>query len=425
EKEEKEANNLPIFIRQEDIFDQTEKDLNKMIKMWQEGLSKIVFNKLLESLFDLGKSAENGSFKNWMSKFSKLMFNLFGKKFTDIKKYDNDISYRDFLKLFKNTLFTEKKVTVFIDDLDRGWSNQEHEIKNISALLNALRTITREIPNIKFRIALRSSVYFAVRTSDESTDKIENSIVWLKWNNHEILAMLAKRIIFFKNKISLDEKRLLKLSQYELAKNFKGVFEMQFKGEGHWNNAPIHRVVLSLIRQRPRDLVKLCSLAAQEAFNNGHQKILTGDFQNVFQRYSQERLTDTVNEYNSELRELQKVLLEMKPDARNSKVQFQYTPQDLSIKMKKVIEHVGKMRFSNGELVTERKLAAFLYKINFFTARKDTKDKEIVRYYYDENKYAFNEDIDNGFNVEVHPAYRWALQPQDIFGVYKSIELIG
>jgi hypothetical protein len=37
---------------------------------------------------------------------------------------------------------------------------------------------------LRFRIGLRSDVYFLVRTSDESTDKIEANVVWLSWSNH-------------------------------------------------------------------------------------------------------------------------------------------------------------------------------------------------------------------------------------------------
>lgn len=250
-------------------------------------------------------SSSDSSFKEWLKNFSKLTLSILHKKFAEIKTMKSteaDISFKNFLSLFKDVIFTKRIVTVFIDDLDRGWKNEDYEIRNISAMLNALRTITRQVPNIKFRVALRSSVYFAVRTSDESTDKIESSVVWLKWDNHSILAMLAKRVILFKKGKSVDENTLFNKTQEELSRNFEGVFESRFQGAGHWSNAPIYRVLLSLIRQRPRDLVKLCTLAAHEAFNNKHQIIQTSDFEKIFSNYSQERLTDTINEYSSELR---------------------------------------------------------------------------------------------------------------------------
>ena len=74
--------------------------------------------------------------------------------------------------MFKNSLFEEKQITIYLDDLDRGWENTKNDVKNLSAMLNAVRDLSRDIRNLKFRIALRSDVYYAVRTSDETTDKI-------------------------------------------------------------------------------------------------------------------------------------------------------------------------------------------------------------------------------------------------------------
>lgn len=317
-------------------------------------------------------------------------------------------------------------VTVFIDDLDRGWKNDEHEIRNISAMLNALRAITREVPNIKFRVALRSSVYYAVRTSDESTDKVENSVVWLRWTNHEILVMLVKRILLFLKKKNVDENDLTTKKQSELSRYLNEIFESHFQGRGHWENAPMYQVLLSLIRQRPRDLIKLCTLAAREAYTRKHDKILTSDLENIFRVYSTGRLTDTINEYSSELNEqiLRRVLLEMKPSSKKQGNSFLYTPQELNRKMKQVVEHVGQARFNNGDTMNEKNLPIFLYKINFFTARKDS-DRQIIRYYYDENNYIMSENIDFGFNVEIHPAYRWALQPQELLKIYDDIDLVS
>ena len=425
ETEERELGNIPITIRPDDIFEQTETDINKMILIWQEKLSKIIFDKLIENIVHINESDNGKTFKDWLAKFSKLTFSLLGKKYADIHKAGIDLSYKNFLKLFKDIIFTERRVTIFIDDLDRGWKNGDYEIKNISAMLNALRTITREVPNVKFRVALRSSVYFSVRTSDESTDKIEGSVVWLRWTNHEILAMLVKRVALFTKGESLDEDFLMRKQQKELSLYFDGIFEKSFQGKGHWENAPIYRVLLSLIRQRPRDLIKLCSLAAHEANNKGHTKILSSDFENVFCNYSNGRLTDTINEYASELDEvtLKRILLEMKPSSKKDGNLFLYTPQELSLKMQHVMEHVGTVRFNNGDLVTSKNLPVFLYKINFFTARKDV-DQQIIRYYFDESNYIFSENIDFGFNVEVHPAYRWALQPKTLLEIYNEIDLI-
>jgi hypothetical protein len=67
-------------------------------------------------------------------------------------------------------------------------------------------------------------------------------------------------------------------------------------------------------------------------------------------------------------------------------------------------------------------LAEFLYKIDFITARKDTND-EIVRRFFEQNRILQNQFADFGFHWEIHPAYRWALQPGDDMSIFKLVDL--
>src|SRR5205085_3200394 len=128
----------------------------------------------------------------------------------------------------------------------------------------AVRDISRENRGVRFKISLRSDVYYLVRTSDETTDKVEGSVVWHKWTNHEIFALLIKRVMTFFGK-RVEEVELLKSDQTVLTMHLESIMEARFAGQGHWANAPMHRVLMSLIRKRPRDLVKLCTLAATHA----------------------------------------------------------------------------------------------------------------------------------------------------------------
>ncbi|HML74219.1 MAG TPA: hypothetical protein PKB02_06955, partial [Anaerohalosphaeraceae bacterium] len=65
----------------------------------------------------------------------------------------------------------------------------------------------------------------------------------------------------------------------------------------------------------------------------------------------------------------------------------------------------------------------FLYKINFLTARKVQDDNNINRFYFEENRYLASDFCDFGYDWEVHPAYRWALQPDDIRNIYRELDL--
>ena len=72
--------------------------------------------------------------------------------------------------------------------------------------------------------------------------------------------------------------------------------------------------------------------------------------------------------------------------------------------------------------MTPKTLIQFLYKVDFITARKDL-DGLPDRKYFDQNQFLANEFVDFGYDWEVHPAYRWALQPQDVRDVMSQVKI--
>ncbi len=313
-------------------------------------------------------------------------------------------------------------INIYIDDIDRGWSASTDAIKNISALLNAIRDIGGQEPRIRFRIGLRSDVYFLVRTSDESTDKIERNVIWLRWTNDQVLRVMAKRIATFFNS-DVTQSQIEKMDQIHISRMILSkVIEPEFKGKGHWDSRPIHNVLLSLTRARPRDLIKLFHLAAKRTHQKGATIIASTYLEDIFETYSQERLQDIINEFKSELPDIESLLLSMKPSRRERKaaLSYQFTTDALCVKLNNIIGQ-NTFRFTNGRSVSARSLIQFLYKIDFITARREIADGEIDRKYFDEGRFLASEVADFGYNWEIHPAYRWALQPQDVQSLIDSL----
>lgn len=424
--EDPDEGRIAISVQPNDIvnLDVSSENFLEKIETWKNGLASIIFNKLLVSLNStLFEKQDDVPLKRWMERFGDLLTSVVGKKLSDLQTEKITLSSSDFTILFKNALFSERQIVVYLDDLDRGWENTKNDVKNLSAMLNAIRDLSRDMNNLRFRVALRSDVYYAVRTSDETTDKIDGSVIWQSWSNHEILVMLIKRIETYFGR-TIDEDNLLKKRQTDISYYLDSVFEQRFQGTGHWENAPMYRVLMSLIRKRPRDLVKLCTLAARKAYVNGHNHILTNDLESVFNNYSNDRLTDTSTEYKSELPQVQELLLKMKPSQKElqSGTPCLFTREQLVKKLDDVLS-MSHFTFKDGKPVTSHNLAAFLFKINFVTARKSNAG-EILRVYYDENQYIYNDFTDFGYSYEIHPAYRWALQPSSTKDIFRQIELL-
>lgn len=415
--EEMEKKRLTVLIKPNDIANigNSSNNFLKLIEDWKNSINEIIVNKVL-SQFSKEQDNIPSALKNYGGKIIDYLINTLSPIIKD--KINLDKTKEILLEKF----LSDNKISIYIDDLDRGWKGREEDIEKISALLNAIRDLSSDNRGLYFKISLRSDVYFLSRTSDESTDKTENAVIWYTWKNHEILVLLVKRIESYFNKI-VNDKELLKRHQSQLMNYLTPIIEDRFTGKGHWKDAPMYRVLMSLIRKRPRDLVKILTLAARQADIMGANKIATIHLENIFDEYSQGRLQDTINEYRSELPDIERLILGMRPTKRKNKTATGYIySTDELIKKIQDIEQQGSFYWANKKKADIKELAAFLYKINFITARKNS-NGEIERKYFDESRYLSNKFKDFGYAWEVHPAYRWALQPDNISEIFNELEL--
>lgn len=331
--EEKEKGNLPILIKPDDIAELGKADENFLlrIRQWKYGLNKIIGEKIF---LELGLLDDHVSSK--LTKFGIKLVSFVYESVVAIREY---VDLTPTQKLLIDNFKKSQKIIVYIDDLDRGWVGSKDDIIRISALLNSIRDMANENPGLFFKVSLRSDVYFLVRTSDESTDKIESSVVWFSWTNHEILVMLIKRVLTFFGE-AFDEKALLQSHQRDIKHYLDPIMESVFSGRGKWQKVAMYKVLMSLIRKRPRDLVKLCTQAARQAHIDKSTKICTSHFQSVFEDYSQGRIQDTINEYRTELPLIEKLIFGMKPNRKTKKVSdgFVFTTIELSQKISNIME---------------------------------------------------------------------------------------
>lgn len=414
--DEEDRGSLVVMIKPDDIAEICLEQSNFLLRIreWKDGLLRIIAEKALAKL----GTDDASKWQNFQKKSLGLL-EFLSQSSSKIKDY---VDVSEAQRLCVDKFLKNRKVVVFLDDLDRGWEGKKDDVTRISALLNAVRDLASENDGLRFKVALRSDVYYLARTSDESTDKIEGSVVWCKWTNHEILVMLIKRIMTFNQK-SADYEQLLKSDQFHLSTYLDGVFTRKFEGLGKWSNTFTYKVLMSMIRKRPRDLVKLCALAASHAASSKSPVINTEHLRASFDEYSQGRLQDTINEYRSELPNIQDLLLEMKPTTKEkiAKKGFVYTTSELKAKLRNIMQH--HRFYLAGKMATENSLLNFLYKINFITARKEVEGEEIQRKYFEENRYLTNTTVDFGYDWEVHPAFRWALQPDDINLIFDKLSI--
>lgn len=419
--EQRKEGNLAILIRPDDIADIGEKHDNILISInkWKYGLTSIIAEKVLRAF-----GVEDDSYKGKIIKTGMKVFTIIGNT---AKPYFKDkVNALPAKIALMEQFISSKKIIVYLDDLDRGWQNKKEGITMISSLLNAIRDLAYQNPGLSFKVSLRSDVYAAVRLEDESADKFSGNVIWQSYTLHEIFVMLIMRVeTFFEN--TFDEKTLMNTQQKMLSQLLKPIMVTEYEGNGLWERVPIHQMLLSLIRKRPRDLVKLCTLAARKASEDESNIITSTNFQEVFEEFSLGVISDTIVEFKSELSDINRLIFGMKPNKQEVRTadSFIYNTAELKKKINNIMQS-GSFKFANGRTATPQELIQFLYKINFLTARKVLEDGKIQRKYFEENNYISSKMVDFGYDWEVHVAYRWALQPdsmEDLLSNYRPNEI--
>jgi len=134
-------------------------------------------------------------------------------------------------------------------------------------------------------------------------------------------------------------------------------------------------------------------------------------------------MRDVINEFKTELPNVEAVVFGMRQTnkERASGIGPVFTQDQLVVKMKSIIQS-NNITFRNGIRPTPQELANFLFKIDFITARLDTPNK-VIRKHFEENQTLQTRHADFGFSWEIHPAYRWALEPQSIDNLLNRIDL--
>ena len=132
-------------------------------------------------------------------------------------------------------------------------------------------------------------------------------------------------------------------SQRELSeKYFPPLIKTFFKDTRVWNGKRTYRVLMSLTRGVPRDIVKLLNAAAKNAYENNRNTIEPKDICDILDEYSKLRLKDISREFHSELQCVQELLLNMGPSQKEKKKKkdkrYLYTTSELQEKIKLILK---------------------------------------------------------------------------------------
>lgn len=398
-QEESERNRLTLLIKPNDISDigASSTDFLQLIRDWKQGIRDVIIQRIVTH-YGLNNDAPQ---------------TLASMTSTN---HENTINKDAILKNFTKN----QKISIYLDDLDRGWQGNRQDIRRIAALICGIRDLATENPGLYFRMSLRSDIYYAVRTEEESTDKIEGSVIRCTWDHHSILALLVKRIITHLGRTVADS-TLNHYTHQDILSFLSIIMEPRFTSVGQWSDVSSYQVLTTLIRNQPRDLIKLLMLAGRNARFCHYDKIRPENIIHILKIYSQGRLQDTINEYKHELPDVKLLLTHMLLSLNSDQPH-----QPILLTQKDLVDYTHHFlqkhpsHWMNGMPADVESVTAFLYRINFLVG-VEIRDGQYIRHYFEECFYLADRLPESGYVWEIHPAFRWAFYAGDPAELFYSI----
>jgi hypothetical protein len=185
---------------------------------------------------------------------------------------------------FLNDLCERFKLSILIDELDKGWDKSEDAVAFVAGLFDAAMHINRKTPNIRVLLSLRSELYDNIPSLYGDAEKVRDKIEIIEWDEIQLKAMITKRIAYhiteLKNR-SADE-----------------VWNSIFAETLDYRRAKSYNYVVDRTLYRPRELIQFCSDISDRMKDNNECPATYTTITEAELSYSQKRVKDIAAEYS-------------------------------------------------------------------------------------------------------------------------------
>ena len=211
-----------------------------------------------------------------------------------IGKYEAGAKTRELDRLYKleeiepllpplKELASKRRVSVFVDELDRGWDSSEDAKAFVAGLFQACVSINQLSPHITVYISLRKELYDSIPALYEDAQKYRDIIETIAWDEPSLRSLIAKRIRY----------AIPSLIEANDAEAWNAVFAetLQYRQSNSFN------YMIDRTLYRPREIIQFCTDSLEESKT---QKTFPIDYPVISRaelRYGEERTKDIAAEY--------------------------------------------------------------------------------------------------------------------------------
>jgi len=316
--------------------------------------------------------------------------------------------------LLKRWLANGSPVWLILDDIDQNYQNTPKKKLKIASFFIAVRQIFAQVPEVRARLCVRPNVWASIKPDFEALSHVEQYMVELSWEEKAFEDIMARRIEGFLRRSNQWSEVVQSLSGSLAHRNTQLVsllFENPVAWGGRERMRPVHVVLHTLSRHRPRWLVELCKLASVEAERQRRTQITLEDIIKKLDEFGQRRIADTVAEFRSQCPQIENLIIAFADQPERFS-----TDQLLQTIRARVLQGVHPKIEGVLGSPGPREVAHFLFQIGFLSARRDEPDGRYahVSYAARPNLLRATTNIDEGVSWEIHPVFRQTLRLKDV-----------
>lgn len=299
-------------------------------------------------------------------------------------------------------------VWLIIDDVDQNFRNDAKQKMKVTSCFVAMRQLFTKIPELRVRMAVRPNVWASIKPEYEALSHVEQYVVDLNWAETSFRDMVSRRIEGYLKRT--DQWKLI-TPKADLNARKDQLIEMAFETPVTWGGEnrkrPIHTVLYTLARHRPRWLIELCKVAAKNSYSNGRQIITLDDIVKQLDSFGDRRIQDTIAEFKSQCTEIENLII-----AFSGQPERFTTDELISLVGKRILQGVYPRIEGVIGSPSAREIAHFLFQIGFLSARVDHSDGSYNHLTYFDRPHLLRAttNVDEGVSWEIHPVYRQALK---------------
>lgn len=297
----------------------------------------------------------------------------------------------------------ENSVTwILIDDIDAKYQNTVDYQSRVGSFFSAIRSLSRDIPNLRIRATVREDVWSCLRHL-EDLDKIEQYIIHILWTKKQMREILTNRILSYvkRNHPGTPE------AHYKTSRDYNKILDIVFDSPITWNgdsNASLFEAISAFSNRRPRWMGQLCRLAARKSASIPSVKRVKLDHINfIMDSYGKNRRDDLIKEHKHQFHEIELLI----DSLRTMPAEFTQSILHQAIEDSYIRGRVAKeIPIVDGCHYTKPEdLGNFLYKLGLISRQHDDK-KKFTHFHDDPDLFKSLENKSDKINWSIHPAYR-------------------